>query len=75
MAYDDNTSSFEQLLEKDDTTNIHQQNLRTLATEMYKVSKNLSPPFIRELFTQKEVAWGVKVNGARWNILEKQVDN
>ena len=41
MAYDDYTSSFEQLLEKDDTTNIHQQNLRTLAIEMYKTSQNL----------------------------------
>jgi hypothetical protein len=43
MAYDDYTSSFEQLLEKDDTTNIHQQNLRILATEMYKVSKTYHP--------------------------------
>ena len=62
MAYDDYTSSFEQLLEKDETTNIHQQNLRTLATEMYKVSKNLSPPFIRELFTQKEVTYNTRYN-------------
>ena len=53
MAYDDYTCTFEQLLEKDDTTNIHQQNLRILATEMYKVSKNLSPLFIRELFNGK----------------------
>ena len=45
MTYDDDTSIFEQLLEKDYTTNIHQQNLRTLATEMYKISQNLSPPY------------------------------
>ena len=62
MAYDDYTSSFEQLLEKDDTTNIHQLNLKTLATEMYKVSKNLSPPFIRELFTEKEVTYNTRSN-------------
>ena len=62
IAYDDYISSFEQLQEKDDTTNIHQQNLRTLATEMYKVSKNLSPLFIRELFTEKEVTYNTRSN-------------
>ena len=53
MAYDDYASSFEQLLEKDDTTNIHQQNLRALATEIYKISQKLWAPFISESFTEK----------------------
>ena len=37
IANDDYTSSFEQLIEKDNTTNNHQQNLNTLATEMYVI--------------------------------------
>ena len=53
IAYDDYTSSFEQLLEKDGSTNIDQRNLRTLATEMYKVSINPSPLFMRALFNGK----------------------
>ena len=51
IAYADYTSSFEQILEIDDSTNIHQLNLRVLATEKYKVFG--SPLFIRELFTVK----------------------
>ena len=62
MAYDDYTSSFEQLLEKDDATNIHQQNLRTLATEMYKIWQNLPPPFVRELFTDTDVTYNTTSN-------------
>ena len=38
IAYDDYSSSSEQLLETDDTTNINQQNINALATEMYKIS-------------------------------------
>ena len=53
IAYDDYTSTFDELLVQDDSVNIHQRNLRALATEMYKVYHNLSPLFIRELFNEK----------------------
>ena len=53
MAYKDYKTSFEHLLKMDDTTNIYQQNLKTLATEVHKISQNLSHHFIRELFTEK----------------------
>ena len=43
IAYNDYISIFEQLLEIDSYTNIHQRNLRALATEMYIFSHNLSP--------------------------------
>ena len=55
MSYNDYTSSFEQLVKQGDTTNIHQQNQKTLATEMYKISQYLSVPSVIELFTEKEV--------------------
>ena len=44
------TSSFEKLLEKDGSVTIHTRNLQTLATEMFKVYKNLSPAIIANLF-------------------------
>ena len=53
IAYNDYTSSFEQLLIKDNSSTIHKRNLRALATEMYKISHDLSPPFMRELFIEK----------------------
>ena len=52
IAYDDYSSDFEELLEKDDTIPVHKRNLRTLAIEMYKISNNLSPPFMRDMMTE-----------------------
>ena len=53
IIYCDNQSSFEELLEKDNSVSIHDRNIQILATEMYKVSKNMSPPQITELFARK----------------------
>ena len=40
-------------LEKDSSVSIHDRNIQYLATEMYKVSNGLSPPIVRNIFTQK----------------------
>ena len=45
IVHSDKTS-FEKLLEKDGSVTIHIRNLQTLATEMFKVYKNLSPAII-----------------------------
>ena len=50
IIYGDKQSSFEELLEKDSSVSIHERNIQILATEMYKVSKGMSPPQITELF-------------------------
>ena len=50
IVYSDKTSSFEKLLEKDGSVTIHTRNLQTLATEMFKVYKNLSPAITADLF-------------------------
>ena len=42
-VYGDGQSTFEQLLEKDNSVSIHQRNLLVLATKMFKISTNLSP--------------------------------
>ena len=46
----DKTSSFKKLLEKDGSVTVHTRNLQTLATEMFKVYKNLSPAIIADFF-------------------------
>ena len=52
-VYGDKQSSFEELLEKDSSVSIHKRNFQILATEMYKVSKSMSPPQITESFAQR----------------------
>ena len=54
MIYKDKRSSFEDLLEKDNSVSIHQKNLQALATEMFKVYNKTSPEIMQEIFTIKE---------------------
>ena len=53
IMYSDKQSSFETLLEKDDSVSVHNQNLQILATEMYKIKNDLSPLIFTELFEQR----------------------
>ena len=41
IVYSDKSSDFSKLLEKDGSVSIHYQNIRQLATELFKVSKGL----------------------------------
>ena len=50
VTYNDKTSSFEQLLENDNSVSIHHKNIQTLAIEMYKVTNGLSPEIMNEIF-------------------------
>ena len=54
IAYKDDTSSFEQLLIKDNTFTIHERNIQRLATEIYKTKNNLSPSFMSNIFTESQ---------------------
>ena len=53
IIYSDKQSSFETLLEKDGSVSVHNRNLQVLATEMYKIKKDLSPFIITEFFEQR----------------------
>ena len=53
ITYDDKTSTFQQLLEKDNSVSIHHRNLQTLATKMFKISNNLSPGIVKEMFQER----------------------
>ena len=50
IVYSDNQSTFEELLEKDNTVSVHQGNLQFLATELYKVLNGLSPDLMKDVF-------------------------
>ena len=50
IVYIDKKSSFKELLETEKSVLIHIKNLKVLATEMFKVYRNISPPIVRQLF-------------------------
>ena len=50
IVYSDNQSTFEELLQRDNTVSVHQHNLQFLATELYKVLNGLSPDLMKDVF-------------------------
>ena len=50
LIYNDKKSSFKGLLEKDGSISIHHRTLRTLAVQLFKVFKGLSPVIFAEVF-------------------------
>ena len=60
----DKTSTFQQLLEKDNSVSIHHGNLQILATEMIKTSNNLSPETVKEIFKERFVPYNLRSNNS-----------
>ena len=52
IVHSDKTSSFEKLLETDRSVPIHIRNLQILATEIFKVNKELAPTIFSETFSK-----------------------
>ena len=52
IVYQDYTSSFTELLEKDNLTTIHNGNIQLRATELFKVKNGLWPPFMNRIFVE-----------------------
>ena len=50
MIYNDKVSTFEELLNKDNSVSIHHSNIHALAIEMYKVANDMSPEIMNEVF-------------------------
>ena len=53
IVYKDDTLSFDELLEKDNSVTTHSRNLQTLATELYKAKHDLLPVIIKNVFLNK----------------------
>ena len=41
---------------------IHTSNMQILATEMFKVSRNISPPIFREIFHRRDINYNLRIN-------------
>ena len=53
ITYNDKSSSFQKLLEKDNSVTIHHRNIKILATETYKFLQGLSPSLMNEIFVKR----------------------
>ena len=60
IARKDFESSFNTLLEKDDSVSIHVKNLQSLMIEMLKTKENINPPFMKEIFCQRTVTYNLR---------------
>ena len=56
IAYQDNMSAFQELLNKDNSVSIHHRKLQVLATEMFKIRRGLSPEILRKHLCPKQVS-------------------
>ena len=54
IVYRDYESSFQELLKKDNSLTFHQRNIHHVAIEMFKIKNDLSPPFMKDIFTTDE---------------------
>ena len=54
LEYNDFSSSFSELLEKEKSVTINHCNLQTLAYEIFRVKNNMEPEILIEIFPHKE---------------------
>ena len=60
IAYNDNVSSFENLLQRDQSVSIHHTNIHLLGIELYITRKNTSNHIINELFEQRNTLYNLR---------------
>ena len=60
VAYDDNLSSFRDLLIKDKSVTIHVKNLQVLVTEIFKTKFGISPTIINDIFQTRECNYNLR---------------
>ena len=62
ITYQDNTSTCQELLDKDNSVSIHHGNLQVLATEMFNIQRGLSPEILRETFVSETSSYSLRRN-------------
>ena len=64
ITHGDKSSSFQDLLKKDNSASIHHRNIQALATEMFKVENNIAPEIMKELFAPKMSRYDLRNNNS-----------
>ena len=60
ILYNDDISTFEQLLEKDNSITIHDRNIKLLAKEMYKVNRDIFPNSLGMFVTRNNSSYNLR---------------
>ena len=64
ITYNDRTSTFEELLNKNKSVSIHHRNLRVLITEPYKVKSNMATEILNEIFQNRTSSYNLRTNSS-----------
>ena len=60
FAYKDYQTGFGSLLEQRNLESIHVKNLQLLMTEIYKTRSDLSPPFMKDIFVDRNTGYDLR---------------
>ena len=67
LVYQNDISTFSELLTIDNSFSIHHRNLQKLAIEMYKVKQNISPQLMNGIFVNKDNIYNLR-SEPKWEI-------
>ena len=59
-VYNDTSSTFQELLQRNRSVTIHHKNIQTLTTEVFKVVNNICPPIMKTFFDFRENRYNIK---------------
>ena len=59
-VYNDTSSTFQELLQRNRSVSIHHKNIQTLTTEVFKVVNNTCPPIMRTFFDFWENRYNIR---------------
>ena len=62
LVYNDKSSSFWELLERDKSVTIHERNIQVLLTEIFKVKSGVVPEIMTEIFKIKDHSYELRKN-------------
>ena len=69
LVYYDKSSSFRELLERDNSVNIHERNIQVLLTEIFKVQRRAAPEIMTKIFKFKDHSYDLRKN----NCIERRI--
>ena len=69
LIFNDKSSSFRELLERDNSVTIHERNIQVLLTEIFKVKSGAAPEIMTEIFKFKDHSYDLRKN----NCLEMRI--
>ena len=59
-VYNDTSSAFQELLQRNRSVSTHHKNIQTLAMEVFKVVNNICPPIMKTFFDFKENRYNIR---------------